>query len=1435
MKCTKEWTKSLMGWSLWATIWCQQFKINKCIAQWSGLALAWMLNHMINPINNHRSARNKVIRQGSQRRHFHHDEMRTQHTRLFRVKIVIMWLWLAVVWRYNNLVISPVNNPIQKAKHTNLFRLMCLSAVTTHARAESSVLGTNTQMLFDTDSFKIGIDNRCSACMSHVRSDFVGELKLINRKVKGFGGSLISNVSVGTIQWRVEDDSGRVSTFTIPNSYYVPEGGVRLLSPQHLAQQLNDNRPTPRGTWCATYGDEVVLYWDQRRRSKTIPMDPSTNVATLRSAPGYTKFQAFCAEMETAYPEDAVVYDSHVIPDEDDDSSVDNDTDTTELDYDRTADHTSQTNPIDKWPVPSCQPCTADFNIDGPNPSTAEKEKPVTIQKEEKYPPTDTATEFLRLHHRMNHISPRRIQQMAKTGMLPAKYAKCVVPKCTSCMFGKATKRPWQTKNPANKNALSKNVKQPGDCVSVDTLESTTPGLIAQLRGNPTKARYHYATIFIDHYSNYSYVHLHQENNGDEVVLAKRAFEQHVRHMGVTVKHYNADNGLFADIKFRQAINTAGQTISFCGVNAHFMNGKAEARIRQLQDLGRTCLIHASNRWPGAITANLWPYAIRSSNDTLNHTPNLVSGRTPVEMFSGSQVKPSMKSFHTLFCPVYTLDSDLASNKGINKWADRSRVGIYLGQSPQHARSVGLVLNLETGLVSPQFHIKFDSTFQTLRNNFEGDIPESKWQQKCHFDKDELKPGGKDKRKKRVRVRLDNESRLTLSRLIPPDNNNNNDPRAPEGDGSEGGAPEGGALDEGAPEGEVPEGGAPEGGEAPGPQPEEEAGGEEDEYVPEIDEEEAHYQRTRTTRSGRTSRPAPRLLEAMETEMYRQKHQVPYELFAVSAEIEDTQHENPLMAYAASADPDTMYYHEAMREPDRAQFEEAMEKEVNSHFDNGTFILAPRSVVPAGIPVVPSVWAMKRKRRLSTGEVYKWKSRLNYDGSKEPYFGSTYSPLASWPSVRMILALAMTHGWKTRQIDYQLAYTQSPIEDEHAYMGLPKGFSVPGGGDPKDYVLHLKKNTYGRKTAGLVWYNNLCKKLAAIGFKKSKHDECIFYRGSCIYVLYCDDSILASPSDSEIDQVIKDLKKQELNLTVEGDIGDFLGVKMEKVNNTINMTQTHLIDLIIKELHLDGPNVSIKDTPLPVGKVVHRFKDSEDFDGHFNYRRTIGRLMYLEKATRPDISAATHMLARHCENPKKEHGKLVKWLALYLRATRDKGVIYNPDPTQSFEVYVDADFSGNWSKDIDHGDDPSSAKSRTGYVVMYFGCPILWASKLQSEISLSSTESEVVALSQSLRETLPLIWLLKEIKRKGLIKKADTPRVHAKLFEDNAGALEICTVPKLRARTKHINTKYFFFRSFVGKEVSIHKISTELQAADYLTKNLNYTLHARHRKKIQGW
>ena len=92
-----------------------------------------------------------------------------------------------------------------------------------------------------------------------------------------------------------------------------------------------------------------------------------------------------------------------------------------------------------------------------------------------------------------------------------------------------------------------------------------------------------------------------------------------------------------------------------------------------------------------------------------------------------------MKDTHTFGCPVYALQNNLAAGSKIPKWAPRARLGLNLGPSPNHARNISLVLNLNTGLVSPQFHCRFDEFFETVRHSPDDAISTANWKQLAGF------------------------------------------------------------------------------------------------------------------------------------------------------------------------------------------------------------------------------------------------------------------------------------------------------------------------------------------------------------------------------------------------------------------------------------------------------------------------------------------------------------------------------------------------------------------------------------------------------------------------------------------------------------------------------------------------------------------------------
>ena len=143
----------------------------------------------------------------------------------------------------------------------------------------------------------------------------------------------------------------------------------------------------------------------------------------------------------------------------------------------------------------------------------------------------------------------------------------------------------------------------------------------------------------------------------------------------------------------------------------------------------------------------------------------------------------------------------------------------------------------------------------------------------------------------------------------------------------------------------------------------------------------------------------------------------------------------------------------------------------------------------------------------------------------------------------------------------------------------------------------------------------------------------------------------------------------------------------------------------------------------------------------------------------------------------------------YLKATRDKGIICNPSNDKSYECWVDTDFAGVFYRKI-AGTDPTTSKSRSGWAITYAGCPVTWASKLQTVTALSTTEAEYIALSTACRELFPMLELKKEIRSYHIKSHLATPKFHCKIFEDNSGALEMARTPKIRPHIKHINNAY---------------------------------------------
>ena len=169
-------------------------------------------------------------------------------------------------------------------------------------------------------------------------------------------------------------------------------------------------------------------------------------------------------------------------------------------------------------------------------------------------------------------------------------------------------------------------------------------------------------------------------------------------------------------------------------------------------------------------------------------------------------------------------------------------------------------------------------------------------------------------------------------------------------------------------------------------------------------------------------------------------------------------------------------------------------------------------------------------------------------------------------------------------------------------------------------------------------------------------------------------------------------------------------------------------------------------------------------------------------------------------------------------------------------AYVDADFAGLWG--VEDSNDPVCVRSRTGYVLLVGGIPVIWASKLQTEIAVSTMMAEYIALSQAMREILPFRTLLTEVNKIIGLSDQKTTEIRCRVLEDNAGALSLANLELGRTTpgSKHFAVKYHWFRSqLIPGVIEVLKVDTHNQLADIFTKGLRKNPFEPLRKMLCGW
>jgi hypothetical protein len=404
-------------------------------------------------------------------------------------------------------------------------------------------------------------------------------------------------------------------------------------------------------------------------------------------------------------------------------------------------------------------------------------------------------------------------------------------------------------------------------------------------------------------------------------------------------------------------------------------------------------------------------------------------------------------------------------------------------------------------------------------------------------------------------------------------------------------------------------------------------------------------------------------------------------------------------------------------------------------------------------------------------------------------------------------------------IDIATAFLNGVIDAE-VYMTKPEGVEIPGY-EGSEWVLKLLKALYGIKQGPRCWSKTLHTVMMDIGFRRLECDHSVFIYerdGDRIIVpVHVDDLILASKSKDAVKK-IKNQLNERFKLRDQGPTTFILGVQLERdrEKRTISLSQPAYIQNILETYRMqdcNGVDTPMIEKPRLSSKMSPATPEEKEKMKDIPYREAVGKLLYLSIATRPDIAFAVSVLCRYNDNPGPEHWTAVKRVIRYLKKTQNCKLVYAP--SNSYEPFIT-------HSDADLGGDADNARSTAGFVISVGGGAVLWSSRLQRQVAMSSTEAEYTTAAATGSE---IIWMRDFFDEIGY----DTSEPST-LFIDSASALQVAKNPEHQSTMKHVHRSYHWLRERVadGDIKVVHVPGTE-NVADIFTKPLGATKFAQCR------
>jgi hypothetical protein len=326
-------------------------------------------------------------------------------------------------------------------------------------------------------------------------------------------------------------------------------------------------------------------------------------------------------------------------------------------------------------------------------------------------------------------------------------------------------------------------------------------------------------------------------------------------------------------------------------------------------------------------------------------------------------------------------------------------------------------------------------------------------------------------------------------------------------------------------------------------------------------------------------------------------------------------------------------------------------------------------------------------------------------------------------------------------------------------------------------------------------------------------------------MVYVDDLLIGTKTISEMDE-LKGMIKRMLPVTDKGPLTHYLNIwfKRNRSKRTITLNQSLKITKLLNDPQLSKEDLLVirKPRKTPASSNITLTSDmcptKEQLGGrNYPYRSILGQVLYIAITTRPDIVPAVSACGKFAENPGVAHWEALLRILAYLHGTQHL-ILELGEVSKDIVLtaYADADWAGDLDK----------RKSRSGYVVLCNKSPIIWSSKLQNSVALSSTEAEYVSLSITARDVIWCRTLLCEL---GFEQSNATV-----IYEDNDSCIKIANSPRKHPGIKHVDIRYHFIKDRIAsKEIILQRKSTTDMVADLFTKQLAVQLFEKHRDSLR--